>query len=78
MEKFFLDTDGKPSSKRLAGFVLVSLAIIASILLWIKSVFFLAASDATTALYVTNSFFWAGGGLLGVGVFEKIGKNDRK
>lgn len=69
--KFLEDSKGNRSSKRLWGSILLSTGIIFSAILFGYSLF-LGAKDAATALGIINIFLISGGGLLGIGVFEKI------
>ena len=71
MDKGFLqDTNGNKSSKRLAGSILVGLGILLSVILFGYSLY-KEAGDAATALGIINIFLISGGGMLGIGVFEK-------
>ena len=72
--KFLEDSTGNKSSKRLWGSILLSSGILFSAILFGYSLF-LGAKDAATALGIINIFLISGGGLLGIGVFEKVGKN---
>lgn len=67
---FLQDSKGNKSSKRLWGSILLSIGIIFSGILFYCSLF-KGAADAATALGIINIFLISGGGLLGVGVFEK-------
>lgn len=64
--KLLQDSDGNTSSKRVAGFIAfgaaVALAVVA--LMW--------ADNADVAKDLVNSFLFFSGGLLGVGVAEKL------
>lgn len=64
------DSKGKKSSKRLWGSILLIIGILFSITLFGYSLF-KGAEDAVTANNIINMFLMAGGGLLGIGVFEK-------
>ena len=64
------DKSGKKSSKRIAGAIILSVAILFSVILFGYSLTS-GAKDAATAISIINSFFLAGSGLLGAGVFEK-------
>lgn len=70
MNNFLEDSAGNKSSKRLWGSVLLGTGILFSTALFFYSLF-KGASDANTALGIINIFLISGGGLLGVGVFEK-------
>tara|TARA_R110002012_G_scaffold215674_5_gene386715 strand:- start:2798 stop:3028 length:231 start_codon:yes stop_codon:yes gene_type:complete len=67
---FLQDSKGNKSSKRLWGSILLIIGIIFSGILFCCSLF-KGAADAATALGIINIFLISGGGLLGVGVFEK-------
>jgi len=71
---FFKDSQGNNSSKRLCGAVLIVLGILLSVFLFFYSMFKLPA-DARTALDIINVLLISGGGLLGIGVFEKLKKS---
>ena len=67
---FLQDIQGNKSSKRLWGSILLGVGILFAIVLFIYSLS-KGAADAATALGVINMFLIAGGGLLGIGVFER-------
>jgi hypothetical protein len=67
---FLQDSQGNKSSKRLWGSILLGTGILFSGILFCYSLF-KGAADAATALGIINIFLISGGGLLGVGVFEK-------
>ena len=67
---FLQDSKGNKSSKRLWGSVLLGIGILFSTILFACSLY-KGAEDATTALGIINMFLISGGGLLGIGVFEK-------
>ena len=66
------DTQGKPSSKRIAGFVLVGVGLVFLLSVGIASIFNPVA-DPGTALSIGQTIIGLGGALIGVGVFEKLG-----
>lgn len=74
--KFLEDSQGNKSSKRLWGSILLAIGIIFSIILFAYSLY-RGAADAATALGIINMFLISGGGLLGIGVFEKIKRIDK-
>ena len=67
---FLQDSKGNKSSKRLWGSILLCSGIIFSTILFAYSLY-RGAADAATALGIINMFLISGGGLLGIGVFEK-------
>jgi hypothetical protein len=71
MNKLLEDCNGNKSSKRLLGATLLCTGILFSILLFAFSLF-KSAADASTAMSVINVLLLSGGGLLGIGVFEKV------
>lgn len=71
MTDYLKDAKGDKSSKRLWGSILLIVGLIFSSVLFAFSLY-KGAADASTALGIINMFLIAGGGLLGVGVFEKI------
>jgi hypothetical protein len=70
------DKNGKQSSKRIAGFIILGLGIGLLIALYFGS-WFNDIVDPNTALSCANTLMYVGGGLLGLGIFEgiKIGGN---
>ena len=70
--KILEDENGNISSKRIAGFITLSLALAMGGILFGFSIQ-KAIGDSQTALSVINTMLVVGGGLLGVGVFEKFG-----
>ena len=70
MSKLLEDNNGNASSKRLFGAVLLGSGLLFSAVLFGFSLF-TGASDAHTAVSVINMLLISGGGLLGIGVFEK-------
>jgi len=74
---FLQDSKGNKSSKRLWGSILLSIGISFSVILFAYSLY-KGAADATTALGIINMFLISGGGLLGIGVFEKGIKGKNK
>ena len=67
---FLQDCQGNKSSKRLWGSILLGIGIIFSVILFAYSLY-RGTADAATALGIINMFLISGGGLLGIGVFEK-------
>lgn len=67
---FLEDANGNKSSKRLWGSIVLGIGILFSVVLFIYSLS-KGAADAATALGIINMFLISGGGLLGIGVFEK-------
>ena len=68
--KILQDKNGNMSSKRVWGSILLSSGIFFSSILFYFSLF-RGTSDPNTALGIINIFLISGGGLLGIGVFEK-------
>lgn len=73
VNKFLECNNGNKSSKRLWGSILLGCGIIFSIILFGYSIY-KGAADAVTATSIINMFLISGGGLLGIGVFERFGK----
>ena len=73
MGKLLEDKDGNTSSKRVAGFVISGVGLLALLTLGIVSMF-KVIQDPTTAMESFKTILIVGGGLLGVGVFEFMGK----
>lgn len=67
------DQSGKSSSKRIWGSILLATGLIFSSILFAFSIKE-GAKDAATAVSIINMFLMTGGGLLGIGVLEKIKK----
>ena len=77
MNKLLQDNHGNASSKRLFGSILIASGLLFSVILFGVSLF-RGASDAHSAISVINMLLISGGGLLGIGVFEKgIGKRKK-
>ena len=70
MIDYLKDGMGNKSSKRLWGSILISVGMIFSAILFGYSLNS-GAEDSATALGIINMFLISGGGLLGIGVFEK-------
>lgn len=70
MTGYLQDTKGNKSSKRLWGSILLGTGLLFSVILFIFSLY-KGAVDSVTALNIINIFLISGGGLLGIGVFEK-------
>ena len=64
------DSKGKQSSKRAWGSVLLTIGIVFAMILFYYSLK-TGAKDSVTANSIINMFLISGGGLLGIGVFEK-------
>jgi hypothetical protein len=78
MNCYLQDNHGNKSSKRLWGSILLSFGIIFAMILFCFSLT-KGASDPQTASNIINIFLYSGGGLLGIGTFEKIlGKEENK
>ncbi len=75
--KFLEDSSGNQSSKRLWGSILLVTGIVFAAILFVYSLR-TGAKDAATALGIINIFLISGGGLLGIGVFEKAIKQDEE
>lgn len=71
--KLLQDSKGNVSSKRIAGISTLLTAVIMACVLFGFSIV-KAIGDPDTAMSVINGMLMAGGALLGVGVFEKLGK----
>ncbi len=71
--KLLQDKDGNTSSKRVAGFIISGIGLIALLVLGIISMFY-KIEDPGTAMEAFKTILIVGGGLLGVGVFEFLGK----
>lgn len=74
MSKLLEDKDGNASSKRVAGFIISGIGLLALLTLGIYSMFEVI-KDPSTAMESFKTILIVGGGLLGVGVFEFLGKN---
>ena len=68
------DTNGKPSSKRIAGFILMGVGLVFLLSIGITSIFKIIA-DPQTALSIGQTIIYVGGALCGIGVIEKLGNN---
>ena len=73
MSKLLEDKDGNASSKRLAGFIISGVGLLALLVLGVVSMKYEIA-DPSTAMEAFKTILIVGGGLLGVGVFEFMGK----
>jgi hypothetical protein len=73
MSKVFQDKDGNTSSKRVAGFIISGVGLLALLSLGIVSMFY-KIEDPATASESFKTILIVGGGLLGVGVFEFLAK----
>lgn len=75
MSKLLEDKDGNTSSKRVAGFIIAGVGLIALLALGVVSMF-QEIADPETAMDSFKTILIVGGGLLGVGVFEFLGKKS--
>lgn len=73
IESILHDSGGCLSSKRVSGLALIFMGIVFSIILFIFSLMG-EVGDANTATNIINTLLYSGGGLLGIGVFEKLKK----
>ena len=73
MANLMQDKDGNTSSKRVAGFIISGVGLVALLALGVVSMF-RAIADPSTAMESFKTILIVGGGLLGVGVFEFLGK----
>ena len=73
MSKIYQDKDGNTSSKRVAGFIISGIGLALLVALGVYSMFEKVA-DPDTAMDAFKTILIVGGGLLGVGVFEFLGK----
>ena len=67
------DQNGNDSSKRLAGFIISGAGLVALLTLGVVSMFH-KIEDPGTAMEAFKTILIVGGGLLGIGVFEFLGK----
>ena len=76
--KWYHDKAGDPSSKRIAGSIILLSGLLLLLTVGIISIFKIIG-DPTTAIQVGNTLMLTGGSLLGVGVLEGIGdkKNEQ-
>ena len=70
MGKITEDCNGNKSSKRIMGISMLSTGGAMAIALFVFSLF-KDVKDAETALTIIKTLMVAGGGLLGIGIFEK-------
>jgi hypothetical protein len=68
----FHDSHGNLSSKRIAGFAILCVGAIYLLTIGVVSISRVVA-DSSTALDVGRVLIYTGGGLLGVGVVERMG-----
>jgi len=73
MKTILQDSNGNKSSKRIAGISTLSMAAAMACILFGYSIA-KPIGDPETAMNVINGLLMTGGALLGVGVFEKLGK----
>ena len=71
--KLLQDSNGNTSSKRVAGFIIAGVGLIALLALGVVSMF-MVIKDPETAMEAFKTILIVGGGLLGVGVVEFLGK----
>jgi hypothetical protein len=69
--KFLDNQQHRRSSKRLWGSILLGSGAFLSFYLFFAAIFF-GVQNAGVAEGIIHTFFYAGGGLLGVGVFENL------
>ena len=75
VKQILQDTNGKPSSKRIAGFVLMGVGL--AYLLVVGSISIgQVIADPATALSVGQTIIYVGGALCGIGVIEKLGTGN--
>ena len=67
--KLLQDSQGKQSLKRHAGIAILSIWLLLSIYLILRS-----ADFSPNKIMVLNNLGYVGGGLIGLGVFEKLKK----
>lgn len=73
MNKWYHDTEGNVSGKRIFGAISMSIFIVISAFISIYSVY--TANDiGVNAAGLLTSVGWVGGTLLGIGVAERFGK----
>ncbi len=65
------DHDGKPSSKRIAGFIILFVGLALHMATCVTS-FFKVIPDPSTALAVGNTLLICGSSLLGIGTLENF------
>ena len=71
--KLLQDKDGNTSSKRVAGFIISGVGLLALLALGLVSMKY-EIKDPGTAMESFKTIMIVGGGLLGIGVFEFLGK----
>lgn len=71
--KWYEETPGATSSKRIAGAALLALGVVLKVGLFFAAIFAERIADGTLANSITDSFFVVGGALLGVTVLEGVG-----
>lgn len=72
-DDIYKDSNGNKSSKRIYGAIILIIAIIKSIVLFSFSLY-TKVGDPTTAINIIDGMYILGGGLLGIGIFEKVKK----
>jgi hypothetical protein len=73
MNGYLQDGNGNKSSKRLAGFVLITIGIIMAVVTFCLSIY-AHLGDSRTMLSIVDAFFLSGCGLLVGGVIETFTK----
>jgi len=73
MKNIFYDTNGKISSKRVFGGIIIIIGLLGAIGLYVYSLLY-GAKDADTATNLVYAAMGTGASLLGVSVFEKGNK----
>ena len=71
----FRDRDGKISSKRVAGFILLAVGVTVHIITATIS-YFQVIADPDTAIAVGNTLIYTGAALLGVGIAEHLVRGE--
>ena len=71
--KFYEDSEGNQSSKRVAGFLMVTFAMGLAFMVFVFS-FFQELRNTDVILDVIHLFTFSGAGLLGIGVIENFSK----
>jgi len=73
MSGILKDQNGNDSSKRIAGFIISGVGLIGLVAIGVLSMF-RKIEDPGTAMEAFKTILIVGGGLLGIGVFEFLGK----
>jgi len=69
------DTNGKPSSKRICGIILIAIGVGYLLTVGIMSIIKVIA-DPQTSLAIGQTFIGLGSALIGIGVIEKLGNSN--